>query len=125
MRAAVVFFILAAATQGLAQETAANHSLKPLPKNEWDAEKAAHLLARAGFGGSAEQIEKLGAMGLDEAVNFLVDYQTLPYEAAPPLIPETLYERPDRSNACTPANARSRKSSRCSGTDISRRLRRK
>jgi len=90
----LLLWILAAAT---AAQDSGSHSLKPLPKDHWDREKAAHLLARAGFGGTAHEIEKLYAMGLDEAVNSLVDYVDLPYEVAPPPIPEELAQGPDRA----------------------------
>ncbi|HWB58118.1 MAG TPA: DUF1800 domain-containing protein [Chthoniobacteraceae bacterium] len=42
--------------------------LTPLDPKQWDLTKAAHLLNRAGFGGSPEQIEALHAMGFDKAV---------------------------------------------------------
>lgn len=93
-RALLSFCILSAAA---AAQDGAGHSLKPLAKEQWNREKAAHLLARAGFGGTAQQIEKFHAMGLDEAVNTLVDYVDLPYEIAPPPIPEELAQEPDRA----------------------------
>ncbi|MEI8342831.1 MAG: DUF1800 domain-containing protein, partial [Verrucomicrobiota bacterium] len=43
--------------------------LTPINAKKWDYEKAAHLLNRAGFGGSPEQIEALQKAGLDGAVN--------------------------------------------------------
>jgi uncharacterized protein (DUF1800 family) len=49
--------------------------LKPLPAAQWDYAKARHLLFRAGFGGSPAEVEKLCALGLDKAVDQLVDYQ--------------------------------------------------
>ena len=38
--------------------------LTPIAAGEWNAEKAAHLLARAGFGGTPEDIARLAAMTL-------------------------------------------------------------
>lgn len=58
--------------------------LSPLPSPKWNYENAAHLLNRAGFGGTPGEIEKLLKMGLDGAVNFLVDYEKLPATATPP-----------------------------------------
>ena len=87
-------WLLAAAA---AAQDAGTHSLKPLPTEQWDRDKAAHLLARAGLGGTAQQIEKFHAMGLDEAVNTLVDYVDLPFEVSPPPIPEELGQPPDRA----------------------------
>lgn len=42
------------------------------PAKDWDYEAAAHLLNRAGFGGAPEEIDKLHALGLDGAVDSLV-----------------------------------------------------
>lgn len=43
--------------------------LTPLPENQWDRIKAAHLLNRAGFGGTPGEIDKLFAMGSRKAVD--------------------------------------------------------
>jgi uncharacterized protein (DUF1800 family) len=71
--------------------------LKPLPADAWDSAKARHLLARAGFGGTPDEVEKLRALGLHRAVDFLVHYQKvaapdIPFEATAPERPEP-YER--------------------------------
>ncbi len=63
--------------------------LKLLPADQWDYAKARHLLCRAGFGGTPEEVEKLHAMGLHRAVEFLVNYDAqsgldLPFNAALP-----------------------------------------
>ena len=50
-------------------------ALKPLPAEQWDARKAAHLLRRAGFGGTYAEITRLAKMPIDQAVSYLVDYQ--------------------------------------------------
>lgn len=47
-------------------------SLEPLPEQEWTLETARHLLDRAGFGGTPEEIEALAARGLDGAVDWLL-----------------------------------------------------
>jgi uncharacterized protein (DUF1800 family) len=52
--------------------------LKPLAESAWDYAKARHLLFRAGFGGTPQEVEKLHAMGLRRAVDYLVDYGSLP-----------------------------------------------
>jgi uncharacterized protein (DUF1800 family) len=46
--------------------------LTPLPAHEWDLAKAAHLLNRAGFGGSPAEIKTLHAAGFESAVDQLV-----------------------------------------------------
>jgi uncharacterized protein (DUF1800 family) len=52
--------------------------LKPLASSAWDYAKARHLLWRAGFGGTPEEVAKLQAMGLQGAVEYLVDFQKQP-----------------------------------------------
>ena len=68
--------------------------LKPLSANEWDFTKAAHLLNRAGFGGTPEQIEKLVALGHEGAVSYLVDY-----EKTPDPTPDPSWAHPDPGRA--------------------------
>lgn len=48
--------------------------LAPLPAREFSPEAAAHLLRRAGFGGTWQQAQDLSALGLDAAVDRLVNY---------------------------------------------------
>ncbi|GAA5480683.1 DUF1800 domain-containing protein [Haloferula helveola] len=45
----------------------------PKAKNEWTVEEAAHLVRRAGFGGSPDQIARIHAMGREAAVDSLLD----------------------------------------------------
>ncbi len=52
--------------------------LEPLPASHWDEKKAAHLLSRAGFGGSPQEVKNLHQMGLEGAVSWLVDYEKIP-----------------------------------------------
>ena len=46
--------------------------LAPLSAAEWDARLATHLLDRAGFGGSPDQIAELAAMSPQQAVTRLI-----------------------------------------------------
>jgi uncharacterized protein (DUF1800 family) len=51
----------------------------------WTREAAAHLYRRAGFGGTPSEIDALYARGLEGAVDWLVDYESVPldeYESA-------------------------------------------
>src|SRR5262245_15513264 len=48
---------------------------------EWTRDAAAHLLRRAGFGGTPQEIDDLHARGLEGAVAFLVDYESISTEA--------------------------------------------
>ena len=52
--------------------------LNPLPDSKWTFTTAAHLLNRAGFGGTPDEIENLVQLGPDKAVAYLVDYETIP-----------------------------------------------
>ncbi|MCK6455321.1 MAG: DUF1800 domain-containing protein [Phycisphaerae bacterium] len=50
------------------------------PRNEplWSPDHAAHLLRRAGFGGTPEQVEQLASLGRAAAVESLVNYERIP-----------------------------------------------
>ena len=48
----------------------------------WDYYEAAHLLRRTGFGGSAEQVLNLHALGREGAIAFLLNYEGV-YDPAP------------------------------------------
>jgi len=50
------------------------NSLRPLKPTDFDYWKAQHLLNRAGFGGTPSQARALARMGLDEAVDHLVEF---------------------------------------------------
>ena len=89
-RAAGVIAIALAATTalgvlGISPEETANAAspsewvddLSAISSSDWSYDRAAHLLERAGFGGTPEEIEKLAKMSPQEAVNFLVDYEAI------------------------------------------------
>jgi uncharacterized protein (DUF1800 family) len=81
--------------------------LKPLAKDRWSFEMAAHLLNRAGFGGTPAEIQKLADLGPDQAVSFLLDYETIPDPTpnpdwASPNPEEILKYREGIRNAATP-----------------------
>ena len=52
--------------------------LKPLSADRWNSETAAHLLNRAGFGGTPVDILKLTELGPDKAVYSLLYYERIP-----------------------------------------------
>jgi len=64
--------------------------LKPLSKDHWNFAMAAHLLNRAGFGGSPAEIEKLAGLGPDKAVSSLLDYENI-YDPTP----DPFWAKPD------------------------------
>jgi len=52
-------------------------SLEPLPASEWSYDHAAHLLERAGFGGTPEEIARFAAMTPEAAVDLIVNYEQI------------------------------------------------
>lgn len=67
-------------TAGVAQQAGFNSwqdDLTPISVADWNYDTAAHLLERAGFGGTPEQIELLAAMSPTEAVRSLVYFDTV------------------------------------------------
>ncbi|MEW6304797.1 MAG: DUF1800 domain-containing protein, partial [Verrucomicrobiota bacterium] len=61
--------------------------------SQWNFATAAHLLNRAGFGGTPAEIEQLIRLGPDKAVARLVDFDAIP-DATPP--PEWAHPDPER-----------------------------
>jgi Protein of unknown function (DUF1800) len=57
--------------------------LAPIAADEWSYDRAAHLLERAGFGGTPEEIARLAAMTPEQAVGFLVDYESVANDGLP------------------------------------------
>jgi uncharacterized protein (DUF1800 family) len=57
--------------------TAWTGDLAPIAASDWAYERAAHLLERAGFGGTPAEIERLFKMGAKAAVDYLVDYEKI------------------------------------------------
>lgn len=58
--------------------------LRPLPAGSFDAAAARHLLARAGFGGTPAQVDALVEMGIERAVELVVDYGSQPQAPVTP-----------------------------------------
>lgn len=52
--------------------------LTPITARQWDYAKARHLLFRAGYGGTPEEIQKLVKMGPHKAVEHIVEYHQRP-----------------------------------------------
>ena len=58
--------------------------LSPLPPDQWDHAKAAHLLNRAGFGGTPANVDSLVQSGMAASIRYLVDGPASPAPAPPP-----------------------------------------
>jgi len=52
-------------------------SLQPLDPRAFDERKAQHLLQRAGFGGTPKQVQAIANLGLEKAVDYIVNYEKL------------------------------------------------
>ena len=71
--------MLAPVSTGYAQDRALwCNDLHRLPAAAWNEETAAHLLDRAGFGGSPAEVKRLAALGLKRAVARLVRFKGAP-----------------------------------------------
>ena len=84
--------IAAAVSEIYPLRAAAMGGLKPLAPDRWDYTKARHLLVRAGFGGTPQEVDKLCAMGLYKAVDHLVEFyrQPAPSTAFDPVPPKSV-----------------------------------
>jgi uncharacterized protein (DUF1800 family) len=56
------------------------NSLKPLPKDAFTEAHARHLLWRAGFGGTGDQISLLVRWGLEKSVDHILNFEKVPGE---------------------------------------------
>ncbi len=59
-------------------------SLRPIGPKQFGFEQARHLLWRAGFGGTPEQIQMLATWGPEKSVAHLLDYEKVPDDAIRP-----------------------------------------
>ncbi|MDA1093484.1 MAG: DUF1800 domain-containing protein [Acidobacteria bacterium] len=75
-----------------AGEAAWTNDLAPITAAEWDYDKAAHLIERAGFGATPAEIERLAAMTPEQAVAELVDYAAIDNSATPAFDPSPIWD---------------------------------
>ncbi len=68
---------------------AINSSLSPVKAKDFGFEQARHLLWRAGFGGTPQQIQTLASWGPEKSVDYLLNYSEIPAEE----IKGTLFDR--------------------------------
>jgi hypothetical protein len=66
--------------------------LSPIAAADWNGDRAAHLLAHAGFGGTPAEIEKLANAGLERAVRSLVYYENIPNPKMQPFVESGLWD---------------------------------
>src|SRR5262245_24202655 len=66
--------------------------LSPISAGDWNDDRAAHLLAHAGFGGTPDQIEALARMGVEGAVRSLVHYESVPNPELRPFAESGLWD---------------------------------
>ncbi|HXC99169.1 MAG TPA: DUF1800 domain-containing protein [Verrucomicrobiae bacterium] len=83
--------------------------LKPIENSKWDFSTAAHLLNRAGFGGTPEDIERLAALTPEQAVLSLINYEQIPDTTANPDWAKPDPGRPERIAALRNADPATRK----------------
>ncbi len=104
LRALAMLSITLAATLGsggartLAAETGASDSaawsgdLRPIDTADWNYQRVQHLLERAGFGGTPEEVERLARLTPEQAVHWFIDYQTVENPRVKPFEPSGIYD---------------------------------
>jgi len=58
--------------------------LSPIAASEWNGDRAAHLIERAGFGATPDDVARLAAMTPKQAVSSMVDYDAIDNRALKP-----------------------------------------
>jgi hypothetical protein len=66
--------------------------LTPIAPADWSFDLAAHLIERAGFGGTPEEVVRLADMTPAQAVAHLLDYQSVPNDHLEPFDPSGLWD---------------------------------
>ena len=66
--------------------------LSPIGAADWNYDRAAHLLAHAGFGGTPADVGKLADAGLERAVASLVHYESIPNPRMQPFVESGLWD---------------------------------
>jgi uncharacterized protein DUF1800 len=82
----VVVFVMIFTASALAQKTGSSqwqNDLTPISASDWNYDLAAHLLERAGFGGTPDEIQALARLAPAEAVRQLVHFQNIENKLPP------------------------------------------
>ncbi|TWT45815.1 hypothetical protein RAS1_22480 [Phycisphaerae bacterium RAS1] len=95
-RSSAMLCLAACLAPAVAGDSTEKYSLDPLKPAQWDRAAAAHLLRRAAFGGSPAEIDRVFAMGVEAAVDYLVEYEKTAYAPAPPALDPLVLEEVDR-----------------------------
>ncbi len=95
VRAALLAALVLVGVATRPASAAADDPLAPLPAERFTLADARHLLDRAGFGGTPEEVKALFDLGLEGAVHRLVRYQDVAWRDAP-RFEVTVRERPGR-----------------------------
>ena len=66
--------------------------LTPIAAGDWDYDRAAHLMERAGFGATPAEIERLAAMTPEAAVESLVEFAAVDNRGAPAFEPSPIWD---------------------------------
>ncbi|HMF93339.1 MAG TPA: DUF1800 domain-containing protein [Vicinamibacterales bacterium] len=66
--------------------------LAPIAAADWNDDRAAHLLAHAGFGGTPAEIDRLSDAGVEHAVRSLVYYEDIPNPKLQPFVESGLWD---------------------------------
>ncbi|MHC4549617.1 MAG: DUF1800 domain-containing protein [Planctomycetota bacterium] len=94
-RIALALVLLVGVAAPAPTDPPADAALAPLPAAEWTPGQAAHLLRRAGFGGTLEEVRDLHALGPEGAVDRLLAWEGPdPNVTTPPI---TVTARPGRA----------------------------
>jgi len=80
---ALVSVLAFASLRTSAQDQPWVNDLSPLAPSEWNYARAAHLIERAGFGAPPEEVARIAALTPQQAVNELVDYQSIRQDLQP------------------------------------------
>src|SRR5580700_7867020 len=78
--------------------------LSPIAPSDWNYDRAAYLLERAGFGGTPEEIQALAAMTPQDAVRHLVRYQEVKDVDLSPFAETGIYPSPNFYRGSDPAS---------------------
>jgi uncharacterized protein (DUF1800 family) len=66
--------------------------LAPITDADWNYDRAAHLLAHAGFGGAPAEIQRLADLGRERAIRSLVHYEAIPNPKMQPFVESGLWD---------------------------------